>query len=699
MRRSVLLLLAILPAPLLAETVPVSDATSLASALAKAAPGDEVLLAPGNYGALTVTDIAGAEGRPLTLRSADPAHPARFTAMALEGVRHLRLADVLLDYDHVWADRATERPFRVTGGGDITLDGVLIDGDLVATSVEPLPTAFGLSVTGVTGFTLSRSEIRFFLRGLMVAQSSDVTITGNEVHSIRSDGMDFVEVTGVTIEDNRIHDFLRSEELGDHADMIQFWTSGTDTPSRDIVIRNNVLNSGAGLYTQSIFMRNERVDRGEAGEELYYRDVLIEGNVVINAHLHGISLGESDGVVIRNNSVIRNALSSGDDPNPGLWTPQIRVAERSRNVVIERNVVARIAGPQGQPDWVVADNVLIQDQRPEKPGFYDKVFLAARSGDPGDLASFAPLPGGPLDNTGIGAPRLSAPAGQTAPPDAAGFRPLIRILPDPANPRAIRFVTATDRLPAGIDPETARFLWAFEDGTRLEGANVARRFADGGRQGVSLTLSLPDGRNFTSHATVSVPGPVVATFRMEEGLVGWDDGRRIAVDLPEGVAPGTPLPVGDEAPAVAIPKEAMGAFFGANDFRLDLRLKRRGAAVSTGEVLRIHGTLVLRVRLRGQIEATLTTDTAARPVSVVSRPGLFTGDDWQTISVAYSATTGIFLLLIDGTEADSTRSFGRIKPMEYWGLSLGNPFGKKKSYDGAVAELTLVANTGEGGSQ
>lgn len=696
---TLVLALGLFPLPAGARTVTVTDAMGLQDALAAAAPGDEVRLSPGDYGVLAVRDFAGAEGRPLILRSADPEHPARFSGLALEEVRHLRLEDVVLDYNHAWTDQPTEQPFRIVGGGDIVFNGLLIDGDLVATTVEPLPTAFGLSVTGVKGFSLTRSEIRFFLRGLLVAESSDVTIRGNDLHSIRSDGMDFFEVEGVRIEENSVHDFLRSEELGDHADMIQFWTTGADTSSRDIAIRNNVLNSGAGLYTQSIFLRNEKVERGEAGSELYYRNVLIEGNVIINAHLHGISVGESDTVVIRNNSVIRNASSSGDDPNPGLWTPQIRVAERSRNVVIERNVVGRITGPDGQPDWAVADNLMIQDQRPEKPGYYDRVFVAARNGDPGDLASFAPLPGGPLDKTSLGAPRLSAMPELGDHPAEVGFRPLIRMQPSPTDPRDIHFTTSTDRLPAGIDRKTARFLWQFEDGTGLEGETVQRSFPGGARQRLTLTLALPNGKTFSSHATVSVPGPVVATFRPDEGLAGWDDGRRIQLDLPDGVAKGAPLPIGDEAPAIAIPKEAMGAFFGANDFRLDLQLKRRGGVVSTGEVLRIHGSLVLRVRLRGQIEATLTTHSAARPVSLVSRPGLYTGDDWQTVSVAYSATTGIARLFIDETEADRARTFGRIKPMEFWGLSFGNPFGKKKSYDGAVAELTLVANIGEGGSQ
>ena len=227
-------------------------------------------------------------------------------------------------------------------------------------------------------------------------------IIGNEIHGLRSDGLNFAQVEGVVIEENKIHDFNRSLKSADHADMIQFWTNQTNAPSRDITIRNNILNSGAGLYTQSILMRNDQVDRGLAGDEMYYQNVRIEGNVISNAHLHGITVGETDGLTIVNNTVIRNARSQGKADNPALWTPQIRISEAARNVEIARNVTAKIVGPRDQPDWRVEDNIIVQDAARMRPGHYRTVF----DGDPADLSSLRYLPGGPLDGAGIGAPRL-----------------------------------------------------------------------------------------------------------------------------------------------------------------------------------------------------------------------------------------------------------------------------------------------------
>ena len=88
--------------------------------------------------------------------------------------------------------------------------------------------------------------------------------------------------------------------------MIQFWTSGTTSPSTNITIRGNILNSGAGDWTRSIFMRNEMVDLGLAGDEMFYQNILIENNVIYNAHAHGITVGETDGLTIRNNTILYN---------------------------------------------------------------------------------------------------------------------------------------------------------------------------------------------------------------------------------------------------------------------------------------------------------------------------------------------------------------------------------------------------------
>ena len=394
-----------------AETVPVATPAALQQALLAVAPGDVLVLGAGDYGQLDLRGLVMPQDRPVVLRGADDG-AVRFSGMHLREVEGLVLENLVFDYSYAPGDPRYLRPFQIISSRRITIRKALFDGDVargVSASADGFGTGFALGITGSAGVVLIDSEIRGFLRGVVVSDSRDIVLRGNDIHSLRSDGMNFAQVESVLIEGNHIHDFLRALDSADHADMIQFWTNGTETPSRDIVIRGNVLNSGGGWWTQSIFMRNDQVDRGLAGPEMFYRNVLIEQNVIINAHLHGIAVGETDGLIIRNNTVIRNARSEGERDNVALWNPRISVAETSRNVQILRNVVSRIGGAEGQAGWVVAENIFVQDQGRLGEGlFYDLVFVDARTGDPQDLGSFSYLPGGPLDGTGIGASRLAS---------------------------------------------------------------------------------------------------------------------------------------------------------------------------------------------------------------------------------------------------------------------------------------------------
>jgi len=173
--------------------------------------------------------------------------------------------------------------------------------------------------------------------------------------------------------------------------MIQFWTLGSTRPSTDVVIRNNVLDIGAGDWTQSLFMRNEEVDQGRAGREMFYRNITIEENIIINGHLHGITVGETDGLAIRNNTVLRHQrYASGEERENRVRIPRISVAVPSVAVTIIDNIAARFPDPR--PGWQVEGNLSVQDISPMQPGYYHRLFVAALTDDPGDLESFVYLP-------------------------------------------------------------------------------------------------------------------------------------------------------------------------------------------------------------------------------------------------------------------------------------------------------------------
>lgn len=394
--------LVLVPAPALARDWLVALGFPM-QAWQDARPGSRIVLPAGDYGKVVLDGGGGQAGHPVTLTSADPDDPARLSGLILRDISHVVVDGLMLDYTFAPADKLRAKPFVVEKGIDIVLRNTLIDGDL-AFHMDPqsngLPAGFGLIVARSDGVRVENTRITGFWRGLSVRESRNIRIVGSDLYGLRMDGMNFAQVEDVLIEGNRIRDFRRSADRRDHADMIQFWTAHTKAPTCNVTIRGNLLDSGTGLFTQSVFMGNTLVDRGKAGEEMYFRNVTVEDNLIINAHRHGIAIGASLGVRVANNTVVHTPASDGERGIEALYRPQISVSPLSRNVVVENNVAAGFRLPDRKTGWRMAGNIKAQDTYRMRPNHYSVLFAGM---DPSDPASFRPRPGGPLDGTGIGA--------------------------------------------------------------------------------------------------------------------------------------------------------------------------------------------------------------------------------------------------------------------------------------------------------
>jgi hypothetical protein len=385
----------------LAAQQTVGSAAQLQQAIGSASAGQVILLEPGDYGTLQLRGLRGG----ITLRSANPADMAKFSALFVEDVQNLVLDSLAFNYRFGSDDPKEGQTFRIANSRNVTISKSVFTGDVARSSNQQdngFPWSTGLGIRGSRDIVLSGSVIRRFHTGLDVKQSDAVTIRANNFTQMRRDSMNFAQVTDVLIENNLIHDFARSPTAGDHSDMIQFWTTATRSPSRNITIRNNIFNSGDGLYTQTIFMRNELVDQGQAGPEMFYRNIEISNNLILNGHLHGITIGEVDGLTIARNTLLQNPLSAGGPITDELWVPRINVTSRAKNVSIRNNLVSEIRGYDGQRDWRVDGNVVIQPRSSLAPGYYPTVFDFAPNANRADLRSYRIRPGGPADSAEVG---------------------------------------------------------------------------------------------------------------------------------------------------------------------------------------------------------------------------------------------------------------------------------------------------------
>jgi len=317
--------------------VSVSGAAQLTAALNSARGGDTIQLASGDYGSLVLdgrtfsSDVTITSGGGAVFRDVD-----------ITGVSNLAIRNV----DFTGSSRTSGNMVSISESSGITIDNTEFSGTAIG-GVQN-----GLSVNNSSDIQLSNSELTDFYYGAAFRKVDNLRVLNNDVNSMDFDGLRFAQVNNVLIQGNYLHD-MDGPVDGGHRDMIQFWTAETTTPSSNVTIRANVIDIGDGKMIQSVFVYNEAVLAG-AGTGMYYRNFLIEGNHIEGVHPHGIYVGESIGLSIRNNTVVKDPTSAAYERN---WEPVIDVADRSQNVTITGNIAHEIPGPHA--GWTISGNKLV----------------------------------------------------------------------------------------------------------------------------------------------------------------------------------------------------------------------------------------------------------------------------------------------------------------------------------------------------
>ncbi len=677
----------------MAATITVSSLAGLYSALANAKGGETIKLAGGDYGTLTLSAKSGFDitfPSNVTITSANPLNPASFGGFTLAGVSNLTLDGVVCDYKAAPGTPTYAAPFTVTGGSNITISNSTFDGDLarkVSATADGYGTGYGLSISGTANLRVEGNEMFNFHRGMVVANSTNVSITGNDLHGLRSDGMDFAQVQGVVIEGNHIHDFRASPTSADHPDMIQFWTNGTTKPSTDIVIRGNVLDIGDGSAAQSIFMRNDRVDQGLSGTEMYYRNITIEENVITNAHLNGIVVGAATGLTIRQNTLLHSDGGNVDGADASVEIPQIAVAANATGVTITGNLTSAVAGWKGQTGWVVSNNALVQDQNPNAPGYYGDVFVSSTLTAHDGVHGFIALPGGMIDLLGAG-----AAATRSYLPPPGGVAAMFQVTEDHGGSVKTRIFDAglsvddLGRLPAGTT-----FKWTFGDGTSAVGQKVIHSFPVGGHYDVTLTVRLPNGVSNTTHADFGIQDRDILSLAADGSFVASEYGEILT--LAKGAfASVEGIQLGSTGVAASVGRGHIADILRAEDFQISMRLDS-DSKTSAGEVFRLHGVLLASVTTTGAVMIQATN--SAGSVTTLTSTGVSV-NDLKTHAVDLRLHDGVLQLWVDGKMSAQSAFTGTLSSYGNFDLTFGNPWGKTNFYgditgfDIKVGENALV---------
>lgn len=281
--------------------ITITSSTQLATALANAKGGETFALAAGNY---TLSLSSKTFASPVTITSLDSSKPANFDWVKLTDASNLTFKSVSIGRTlDPTLDPTAQAMAKLVRASNITFDSVNVHGSM---DNNALNDGMGITVSGGSNVKVVNSNFTQLFRAVTFGATTDITLSGNTVKGVRSDGFDFVAVKRVLIENNLLTDFFRTSV--DHPDAIQFWTTNSTTPSTDIVIRNNQILQGNGAGIQGIFMRDEL-------GTLPFENVTIENNLVYEANMqNGVTVIGGKNINIRSNTV----TSPQDDTTP-VW--------------------------------------------------------------------------------------------------------------------------------------------------------------------------------------------------------------------------------------------------------------------------------------------------------------------------------------------------------------------------------------------
>lgn len=490
------------------------DASSLEQALRNAVPGDVIEAPGGDQGTLSIDGLRF--DAPVTLRAADPANPPVLRTMRLRNVRNIVLEGLVFDHVPGPGDDDRTQPFEVRNSESVIIRDAVFDGARSGVSAKfprGLGAGHGLYIRESRDVTVERSRFFDWKRAAVFDRVEGLIVRGNDVHAIRSDGFDFVAVRNTVIEANHLHDFEGDPENGDHRDMIQFWSAGSSIPSVDVTIRGNFLDSGQGINTQSIFIRNETAERApERAEDMAYRRFVIEDNLIRNGHLHGITISGMRDVVIRRNTL----LQDGDAGLHGsVSLPRINIRGMVYDLELTDNIAPEILFAANAHDRGVTETgtVIAQRAATGRPNHYDVLFVDGLSD--GDVEGWDPA-GLPLQIAGLPpSARASLPGLQARPDGAAAtagsplsrlpglLRGWIDMRPGIGlNAQSRSFDAALiDGTPPGADTR-----WRFGDGTAARGGGpgIAHAYETAGPMRVIAQIETGDGRSASLARTVMI---------------------------------------------------------------------------------------------------------------------------------------------------------------------------------------------------
>lgn len=285
----------------------VSNAAELAQAVQSAGT---YTLAPGDYGMMPPL------AHDVRLVAADRNNKPVFSGMSLSGVNNVTLDALHFKYTYAAGDSEKKTPCQLFNSDDCEIMNCVFEGDFDGNGTG---TGRGFKADGCSNFKLIDNEFFRWWKGLSVGNSSNIIVSGNNVHSIRSDGMNFGRIDTGIVAFNYLHDFGGLAGSGDHRDMIQIQRS-SQFGCTNLTIRDNYMDQGGGDYTQGIWFGQDKASTSDPAHA--HVGLVIDNNIILNSHTNCIA-----GSYVTSGSIQGNIIAPIPRVanNPGTEIPNITV--------------------------------------------------------------------------------------------------------------------------------------------------------------------------------------------------------------------------------------------------------------------------------------------------------------------------------------------------------------------------------------
>lgn len=661
----------------MANTVRVSSAAELSAEIKNMSGDTTILLEGGNYGIVNLEErlIPNlGSNADLTIKSADDNDPAVFKELNLVGGKDITFDGITFDYTAKSKAPHSYRPFKVEDSEGITFQNSFFEGDDASghgNFRDGYGTGSGLFVRGSKDIAIENNEFINWETALKVMESDQVDLLNNEISKSSSDGINLAQVTNTLVEGNYIHDFDASPFTLAHKDMIQVWTEGTSSSTENLTIRGNILDSGAGVFTQSIYMFNE--------DNILYRDITIEDNVIRNAQKHGITIEDARGVDISNNTLILNEDTAGSDDPEGVNILAINIWGNVQGAVVRKNVTPQVNTIS--KDVTESNNLLIQRNAPTQDGYYDDYFLNALSDAGGTWEDLRIEPGGLLEKSGLGSSLLY----WDNTPDE--ITPLVKFETG-VNLQLgeYEFDVSDVYGPNGlVNTSGAKVVWDFGDGSSGTGLKVLHAYDKAGIYDVKGTITLANGTKLDVQKTVEAEAPAAILANFENGAFDRS-GEETSYKTP-----GTARFVkdgGDGALKVekngSVRYETTEEFYDNTAFTVMIDY-RKDDVNDRGKLISFFGSTVLDVNDH-QVSGSVITDKGTVRLTESFLPVANT--EWHKVALTFDGERGEIKLYFDGELVASQKALqGAIQEgISSQDFYVGSPLGDSLSglFDNAV---------------